>query len=162
MSNNRSYSLIIKTQNFLIGIASNEIKVNWGFLRGWLVFSVKSHPEERLIRMRSSRMRTARSLPYLGGLSLGVSLNRNHSGQEVTSYKNPPCGQTNASENITLPQTSFADGNKFRHFQRIRVADFLSHLIEKACNVATFSCVKTILIHSLNHIESFNSIDRSK
>ena len=157
MSNNRSYSLIIKTQNFLIGIASNEIKVNWGFLRGWLVFSVKSHPEERLIRMRSSRMRTARSLPYLGGLSLGVSLNRNHSGQEVTSYRNPLWTDKSFWKHYLAP--NFV---KFRHFQRIRVADFLSHLIEKACNVATFSCVKTILIHSLNHIESFNSIDRSK
>ena len=31
--------------------------------------------------------------------------------QEVTSYRDLPCGQTDTCKNITLPQTSFADGN---------------------------------------------------
>ena len=46
-------------------------------------------------------MRTARSLPYWGGVSVkGVSV------------REPPCEQTDACENISLPQTSFAGGNK--------------------------------------------------
>ena len=32
--------------------------------------------------------------------------------QEITSHRDPYCGQTNTCENITLPQTSFAGGNK--------------------------------------------------
>ena len=32
--------------------------------------------------------------------------------QEVTSYRDSPHGQTNTCENFTLPQTSFAGGNK--------------------------------------------------
>ena len=31
--------------------------------------------------------------------------------QEVTSYRDPPCGQTNTYKIITLPQTPFAGGN---------------------------------------------------
>ena len=78
-------------------------------------------------------MRTICSLQYRGGLCPGrppwtenppgrnmgpeteISLERTWdqaSRQEVTSYKDPPpCGQTNASENITLSQTWFAGGN---------------------------------------------------
>ena len=41
---------------------------------------------------------------------MGVSLDRDTPRQEVTSYRALPLGQTNASKNITLPQTSFAGG----------------------------------------------------
>ena len=57
-------------------------------------------------------MHTARSLLYPGGLPRQKPPWQKPPEQEVTSYRDP-CGQTNASENITLPQTSFAGGNKY-------------------------------------------------
>ena len=61
------------------------------------------------IRMHFSRMRTARFSGRLfggyGGLPWGGCLPR---GMSVTH----PYGQTDACESITLPQTSFASGNK--------------------------------------------------
>ena len=51
--------------------------------------------------MHCSRMRTARSLPY-GRVSV----------RETPLNREPlPFGQTDTCENITLPQTTFADGN---------------------------------------------------
>ena len=42
--------------------------------------------------------------------------------QEVTSYRDPPpCGQTDTCKNITLPQTSFAGGNKYNIKYNIQV-----------------------------------------
>ena len=60
--------------------------------------------------MHSSRLRTARSLPYRG-----VSVKRGWaglSGGVLSQVDRPPRGQTDACENITLPQTSFAGGDK--------------------------------------------------
>ena len=56
-------------------------------------------------------MRTARSLPYWGSLSRG-SLSGGVPLSTGISVRETPflCGQTDACENITLPQTSFADG----------------------------------------------------
>ena len=65
----------------------------------------------RKTRMHSSGMRTVRSLPYRGG-----SLSRGG-----LPGQRPPCGQTDTSENITLPQTSFAgDKNNFAERMRAR------------------------------------------
>ena len=77
--------------------------------------------------MHSSRMHTARSLPYREGslskkslsrgslsrgcLFRGESLSRGVSVGGVCQVDPLPRGQTNACENITLPQTSFAGGN---------------------------------------------------
>ena len=52
-------------------------------------------------------MRTARSLPYRGLSVQGVSV-WGLSVRETSSL----CEQVDDCENITLPQTSFADGNK--------------------------------------------------
>ena len=54
-------------------------------------------------RMHSSRMRTARSLPCGGGEPLS---------RGICQGDCPPCGLTDACENITLHQTSFTGGNK--------------------------------------------------
>ena len=74
--------------------------------------------------MHSSMMRTARSLPYKGGgspsrgvsvrgyLSRRGSLSRGSLSGEVSVQGDSPVNRmTDASKNITLPQTSFADGN---------------------------------------------------
>ena len=73
-------------------------------------------------RMHSSRMRTARSLPYMWGLCTGGSLSRvvfwgalcleglcqGVSVRETPLDRDPLAGQTDTCENITLPETSFA------------------------------------------------------
>ena len=51
--------------------------------------------------MHSSRMRTARSSSRPGGSPSGTP-----------REQKPPCKQTHACKHITLPQTSFAGGNK--------------------------------------------------
>ena len=46
---------------------------------------------------------------------------------ESNIIQSPPVGQTNASENITLPQTSFAGGNKkFFNFETAYHLELLS------------------------------------
>ena len=78
--------------------------------------------------MHSSRMRAAHSLPYGTGLCpRGVSVQLGLCPSEVSVYGTsvqgisvqgglcprgtpPPCGQTDACENITLSQSSFAGG----------------------------------------------------
>ena len=69
-------------------------------------------------------MCTAGSLPYRGSpwqKPLGqrpphwteITLDRDHPWPDRSDIvQKPPLGQTNTSENITLPQTSFAGGNK--------------------------------------------------
>ena len=53
-------------------------------------------------------MHTARSSSRLGGGGL-------HQAPPQTS---PPCGQTHTCKHITLPQTSFAGGNKYHQYQK--------------------------------------------
>ena len=62
--------------------------------------------------MHSSRMRNSRfsGRLYRGGGDGGVGLWV--TGVFTTPLSPHPCGQTNTSENITLPQTSFAGGKK--------------------------------------------------
>ena len=55
-------------------------------------------------------MRTVRSLPW-GCLCPGECLCLGVSVREPP----PSCGQTDACENITLPQISFAGGNKMQY-----------------------------------------------
>ena len=73
--------------------------------------------------MHSSRLRTARSLPYRGGLCPGGLCQKGWGlcpegggrvflGGVLSQVDRPPRGQTDACENIALPQTSFAGGNK--------------------------------------------------
>ena len=89
-------------------------------------------------RMHSSRMRTGRSLPYLGG---SPWTENPPSRQEVTSYRDPPLW-TDACENITLPQISFAGGNKYKSFtyfhdwskQRMRLLSCRSFTFRKPCS----------------------------
>ena len=70
-----------------------------------------------ITRIHSSRMHTARSLPYRGDVSVrGGSLSRGWgslSGRPLPGQRLPPPvnRMTDASKNITLPQSSFAGGN---------------------------------------------------
>ena len=99
----------------------------------------KSYPNEFITRKHSSRMRTTRfsdgggvlpTDPPEGKWDKGQRpLGRNMgpgtdslegtwdqaSRQEVTSYRDPLCGQTGTCENITLSQTSFAGGKKLNY-----------------------------------------------
>ena len=71
-----------------------------GSATGWVLFTMSK------TRMHLSRMRTARSVPYRVGRSLfrGVSVG---GGCLFPGRLPPTCRQTDAFENITLPQTSF-------------------------------------------------------
>ena len=78
-------------------------------------------------------MLTDRFLPYGGSLSreevsIRGSLSRGVSvqGVSVSVKETPsPCGQTDACENITLPNTSFAGGNKWTR----QIYEFLMPII---------------------------------
>ena len=99
---------------------------NWGHPELNMRWSSQRHCDQHchflsITRNHSSRMYTAR-FSDSGGFHYRdpwteTSLDReplpwkeHGTKQEVTSYRDPPHGQTDTWENITLPQTSFAGG----------------------------------------------------
>ena len=97
--------------------------------------------------MHSWRTRAACSLPYrpvsfqgslcLGGLCPGGSL----------CQRDPlPRGQTDACENITLPQTSFADGNNWNYF--LHEVKILAY--QDAINLKRYA--PSLIIIKFNHL----------
>ena len=85
---------------------------------GLISFSRSFRLKMCLIRMHSSRMRTARSSsrpapppPEQAPLDQAPPLGAGTPQTRRPPRADPPCGQTHACKHITLPQTSFAGDN---------------------------------------------------
>ena len=102
-----------------------------------------------ITRMHSSRMHTARSSSHQGGLhqapwTMHSPRSRHPPGPCTPPPWDhaPPRGQTHACKHITLPQTSFADGNYNELFPRIE--------IQLASTYVHVCCICTKLSGSFN------------
>ena len=124
-SNHRSFDLFIFDYlTFIYNYQTTALFIN----NDWRYDNFQDNENDYQTRMHSSRIRTARSLPYRGGSLSGRPPLKGTwdqrqtplegtwdqaARQEVTSYRPPPQKKprmTHASKNVTLPQTSFASG----------------------------------------------------
>ena len=119
--------------------------------------------------MHSSRMRTARLLTVSCSARRGLPNPSSprcipcvHVTCDVCSEaKHHPCEQTDTCKNITFPQTSFVDGNKYQATRRSEVElDWLLSLVSSKSTILSLEVEKCLLRLFVRLLQKRQKINR--